>query len=562
MDRRSKGSIGLLLLLTGVWLGLRAWKQWQLDPLAQVPLNDAAVYWAWAERIAQGQLIGNEPFFSAPLYPYLLGALRALGLGLAGVMAVQILLTLLTAWRIHAIAQRLLVGRAALLAPLLFALLADTGYGTLRVLNNTLVALLAALLWEQWLHLRAELSPRRVALASFIYGLNLLANPIFLPALPLYALYLWWRAGRRVQPALLGGIIVLACMAPATLHNRLACGEWIPVSAQAGVTFVHGNAPGADGTYTAIPGVSVDRARQNQDARQRVLHETDGSWRSVDSAYFREGLAFWSAQPLDALTLLGRKLRWFVFGSNYGDIYIPALEAEAGLDPLRWPGVLPAGLLVPFALVVMALLLRERRIGFAECLLVGLPLLTVLLFFYSPRYRFPALVPLSVMAAVGFAMLIQSRGQTARGALLALTLALSAGHALLAGETGFDALDRHRPGHERSLGMAWTAQGSHEKALAAYRRAAQAGDPIAAVAAADSLRRMGHREAARAELEEWIEAHPLDAYARKTLGITLAELGLLSEAQSALEQARKLDMRDMETLEALQRVRGELQSPR
>jgi tetratricopeptide (TPR) repeat protein len=562
MDTRPKWSIGLLLLLTGAWLGVRAWKQWQLDPLMRVPLNDAAVYWAWAGRIASGEWIGTEPFFSAPLYPYLLGLLRALGLGIGGVVVVQILLLLLTMWRVHAIALRFLAPHAAWLAPTLLALVVDTGYGTLRLLNNALSALLVVLLWEQLIRLREELAPGRVARASLLYGLNLLANPIFLPALPLYGTWLWWRSGRRLQPALLGVAVVLLCMSPATLHNRLACGEWIPLSAQGGVTFVHGNAPGADGTYHAIAGVSIDRARQNQDARARVLHETDGSWRATDAAYFREGLAFWTAQPIETLLLFARKLRWFLFGNAYGDIYVPLLEAEAGLDPLRWPGVLPAGLIVPLGLLALFFAWRDRRAGFAELLLVGLPLLTVLLFFYSPRYRFAALVPLCVFAALGLAMLWQNRARDLRGALLALTLGLGAGHGLLAEHSGFDRLDSHRSMHDRSLGIAWTALGKHDEALLCFRRAARAGDELASVAASDSLRRKGMREAARAELEEWIESHPGDAYAHKTLGITLAELGLLNEALEHLELAWKLDRSDPETIAALQRVTEGLESKR
>lgn len=560
MNRGPRWKIGLLLLLTGAWLGLRAWKQWQVDPLIRVPQNDAAVYWDWAGRIAAGQWVGSEPFFSAPLYPWLLGILRLAGLGLAAVLAVQIAMLLVTMWRIHAVASRLLQPGAALLAPLIFVLFADTGYGTLRLLNNTLVALLAVLLWEQLLALRAEISPGRVARASLVYGLNLLANPIFLPALPLYAGWLWWRARPRWQPAALGAVIVLLCMAPATVHNRLACGEWIPVSAQAGVTFVHGNAPGADGTYHAIPGVSIDRARQNQDARARVLHETDGSWRATDAAYFREGLAYWAAQPIEALLLALKKVRWFVFGQRYGDIYVPELEAQAGLDPWRMPGVLPAGLLIPLALLALFLAARSSRAGFAEWLLVGLPLLTVVLFFYSPRYRFPALVPLSVYSAVGLATLIQTRARDGKGAVFALALALGAAHPLLA--SGFDRVEAHVPAHERSLGIAWTALGEHDKALACFRRAALAGDPIARVAAADSLRRAGMREAARAELEEWIESHPEDVYALKTLGITLAELGELGAARERLERALVLDRSDGETRRALEQVENRLQSGR
>jgi tetratricopeptide (TPR) repeat protein len=167
-----------------------------------------------------------------------------------------------------------------------------------------------------------------------------------------------------------------------------------------------------------------------------------------------------------------------------------------------------------------------------------------------------------VFAALGLAMLWQNRARDLRGALLALTLGLGAGHGLLAEHSGFDQLEAHRPMHDRSLGIAWTALGRHDEALACFRRAARAGDGTASVAAADSLRRKGLREAARAELEEWIESHPEDAYAHKTLGITLAELGLLREARERLEQAWKLDRSDPETIAALQRVSEGLESKR
>src|SRR5262249_55534687 len=60
------------------------WRFLYLDRLSNSALansmfDDARIYWAWSERIAQGHLIGANPFFLAPLYPYVLGLMRAFG---------------------------------------------------------------------------------------------------------------------------------------------------------------------------------------------------------------------------------------------------------------------------------------------------------------------------------------------------------------------------------------------------------------------------------------------------------------------------------------------------
>ena len=49
------------------------------NPYLRLPVLDAAHFWEWSGRIAGGEVVGEAPFFSAPLYPYLVGMLRALG---------------------------------------------------------------------------------------------------------------------------------------------------------------------------------------------------------------------------------------------------------------------------------------------------------------------------------------------------------------------------------------------------------------------------------------------------------------------------------------------------
>ena len=61
------------------------------NPLAECPRVDAHTYWQMAQRMADGQWVGETPFLSAPLYPYSLGVVRTLGGGLLTVYVLQLI---------------------------------------------------------------------------------------------------------------------------------------------------------------------------------------------------------------------------------------------------------------------------------------------------------------------------------------------------------------------------------------------------------------------------------------------------------------------------------------
>jgi tetratricopeptide (TPR) repeat protein len=553
---RRHAALLALLAAAALALGLRLLDEQQHNPFARVPINDAAVYWSWAGDIARGQLVGHEPFFSAPLYPYLLGALRAAGGGLLAALLLQLALHLATAALLARIGA-CFGPRTGLLAAALYLLCADPAFHATRLLNDTLACLLVAATWERCLAFRDEPSPRRGALAGLLAGLAVLTQPTLLLGLPLLCalpLLCTWsaRLSRRAGTA----AALLACaLLPLGLslaHNLAACGEPILVSAQGGVTFAVGNAPGADGTYLAIPGVSVDRAQQNQDARELVRAETDGSWKQTDAAFWRRGLVFWAQQPREAARLIARRLWWFLSGQHYGDIYTPALEAEQGLQRWAFTAPLPAPWLIFPGLVALLLALRARRAGLPELVLVLAPLLSVLVFFYSPRYRAPALPVLATFAAVALVGAFTER----RGARLALILALLAGPAatLLNGALGFDDTSARRGAHERLLGNALKSDGRPQEALAHYQRAIELGATEALPDAGDLLRRNGQPAEGLALLREAAARRPRDADAQRLLGNALAESGSFGPARAAFEAALAVQPADPRTLTGLGNV--------
>src|SRR5712692_1273326 len=92
-------------------------------------MRDARGYDAWGQRIANGDWLGHELFYQAPLYPYFLGAIYTIaGRSLLAVRICQAIVgsaacTLLglTAWRLFSRGAGLIAGLAlALYAPAIF----------------------------------------------------------------------------------------------------------------------------------------------------------------------------------------------------------------------------------------------------------------------------------------------------------------------------------------------------------------------------------------------------------------------------------------------------------
>lgn len=527
------------------------------NPLAVVPVNDAQVYWQWAGEIASGRLVGPTPFLSAPLYPYLVGLVRGLGGGLAALYVLQVLLHVATAVLLYRIATRRFSPTTGLIAALLYFLWADPAYYTARVLNCTLQAFVVAALWERALALHA-LPRRSTALAVGIWlGLNVLANPTLEVLLPIFALWTWWLAGRGSSGLKLSGIVLVSALtviAPATLHNWLACGEFIPVSAQAGVTFYHGNAPGADGTYHAIPGISSDRLRQNVDAREMVKTTTDGSWQATSEAFFAKGLAYWAAEPAQAVKLCLRKLYWFATGQNYGDIYVPALEVRDGTASRLALAPVPVAWWTIPALCLLAFSLREPRRNLPEILLFLLPLATVALFWYSPRYRFPALPIMCVFGAQVLVEVASARTARVRRIVLGSSLALGLALGFVNRAVGFDRAEEYRGQYEQALGTVLVNEGRLEEARARYQHALELGHPDARASLGDLLRRLGRGDEALELLRQGARTQPDNAYAHRSLAVALAEARDFAGAKSEFEAALKIDPNDWESLSGLGNV--------
>jgi len=566
--RRLTRALWVLLavdLLLQIW-GLQ--RGWDLNPNLQAPVGDAATYWSWSEEIADGQLVGETPFLSAPLYPYFLGLVRSLGGGLLTVFALQLLLRSLTAYLLARIGHRL-GGHLGfgLAAAAIFLCLSEPAFYATRVLNVSLQLFTVVGLLYLCMGLR-HAGPKRQVVCGLVLALTILSNPSLLIVLPVFALWLGLRGPSFVKTALVVGTCVL-CLLPATIHNYLATkdspggSEFIFLSAQAGVTFSHGNAPGANGTYQPLEGVSANRDRQNQDAYDHVFAATnDQGWGHTSSYFFSKGLDYLLENPGEAIALEFKKLRWFFAGDRYGDLYNISLENADDSFPRPVPlpsGFLPLPWVLPWAFLgLWVLWRREGRelLPFAALFLA--PLLVVLVFWFSPRYRLPIAPVAALFAPFGVAWLTQLLSQrfalpSPKGVVaLGVVLALAPGALVTASSraTHFDAVEGLAARYELHNGLNALELNQAEESLRRFRRALELGheDAVLHESMAEALVRIGsqfdqtgQRQEADASYAEAIEEYrkslainPRRLDSHYSLASVLQYVGRIPEAVQAL----------------------------
>jgi tetratricopeptide (TPR) repeat protein len=377
------------------------------NPTLLALAGDSLEYWNMSGAIAQGNLFQEEPFLSAPLYPYFLGALRSMGFGLIGIIAIQIILRSATAWLIARISKRIFNNSwLAFCSAALFITLIEPAYFSMRIVNSSLQLFILSFLIYNYLEYRKKIRAGSSLRYGSSFGFAVLTHPPLLAGIPFFIASLKWR--KNTSFAVIAMTSALGLCSFATLHNYVATSkypsgpEFIPISAQAGVTFAHGNAPNTNGTYLPLPGVSANRLHQNQDAYQIAKEKTGKEgWAHTSNYFFKQGLTYLSENPKEFLRLIFLKARWALAGKNYGDLFFISEEFADKEIPKPTPAharFLQTGWFLPFTIIGLCLMYRRNISGKLPLTIIFLSAVLVVLFFwYSPRYRLPAIPVIAVI---------------------------------------------------------------------------------------------------------------------------------------------------------------------
>ncbi|HEX5759818.1 MAG TPA: glycosyltransferase family 39 protein, partial [Thermoanaerobaculia bacterium] len=398
-----------LLVRLGHWWAVRE------APFVASLAVDAEEYDAWARRLAAGDWLGEETFFQAPLYPYLLGGLyRAVGRHLGAVYLLQILAAVAGCWALYRAGRTMAGERVGLAAAALFALYGPFVFYDVQLAKESLaVTAVCFLLWT----LAAARAGGRAALwlaAGALLGLLALLRENALLLVPFLLPLAWSRAGgragfaRRAAALLLGLALALA---PVALRNRAVGGGALPTTFQGGVNLWIGNNPDADGTYRPlVPGRLVPALERRAPValaeraagRRLTPAEVSGFWA-------RRALAWAAERPADALRLQLRKLAmfwsWYEWPDAVDYYYLRRLS------PPLWLAFVEFGAVSLLALIGLALWMTRRR-GTSAALppalapallwIIGWTAATVVFFLFS-RYRLPAMPAVLLLAALPLA---------------------------------------------------------------------------------------------------------------------------------------------------------------
>ncbi len=545
LGARAALALGLCAVLERaiVLLGL-----WRADPLARVPISDAAHYREWALALATGEpWRAGLAHWLPPLYPWFLAALARAGLPLpGGALVVQGLLGAAVVLGVAWLAARTAGRAAGIAAGVLWLLYAPVVLHESRLLGVALALPLGGLALAGLVVGRERLAAARPAGgillgAGVAGGLAVLAHPNLLIATPIAALGVFAGStlgrGRRA----LGAFALVAGfalgLAPGPISNMLRAERFVIATANGGVNFGLANRPGAAGTFVA-PGPQWGSIERQRDVA--IAEASQALGRPVDEAeasrfWFRRGLDWIVSEPLAAATLMGRKL---VASLSSGELDVQVdLNASRAEAPILWTPFLPFGVLLALA-ILGARGVHSGRLVLLLWIAAGL--ISTLLYFHYPRFRLLWMLGLMPFAGAGVAVCIGALRGGPRPSPVSVALAL------LACALSFVPLEGTLPARQEAharvdSGAAWLVLGRPDRARASFEAALTTypGEVRARVELARFERNEGRRESARARLLEAI-AMPVD-YPRAILDLVYLELGSPDPSERARgdERARR-----------------------
>ena len=393
---------GFVILLTALCVNTIIILFYVKSPFSRVPVWDSEVYWNAALKIANGNFLGDSIFHQAPLYPYFLALIvTVFGKSYIAVFIIQIFLTTLSSFLIYLICKKILSGKIAIAAALLYSFYGMQIFYSLKLLSETLSIFLMLLSIFLLLYTNRK---RFIVSSGILFGLLCLSKPNMLLALPFAVLHIYLSSNKSlfVRNSVILFVSAFSIISLATIRNFIVGGDFVLISSNGGENFYIGNHTGATGTFTGIEGVSRDIEYQNADVVSVAEKETGKKLTrsQVSSFWFHKGVEFIKSSPTKAAFLSLKKFLYIFSGRERSTMYYLYFEEKTftqalGLAFLSFP------FLFPFALVGAVALFRKKQLN---TLIVSFPLVIALgmvIFFYDTRFRLLLIPFLTIYAGAG-----------------------------------------------------------------------------------------------------------------------------------------------------------------
>lgn len=564
-------------------------------PLVQPDVGlDTTAYVDLAKKVIAGDLgLGPGLYYVSPLYIYFLAAAYGVTKSFTAVRLLQVLLGTATVGLIWLMAREWFGNRAAWIAGALAALTGLFTFYEALILQAALDPFMtAAALYAVTLALKRD--ARWFLVAGLIFGVETLNRPNM--PLGVAGIVAMLVLTRRIRPAVVLSVGLIAGMAPAAIRNVVVSHEFSFVSSHGGLNFYIGNSATATGFFHQLPGITPSIAGQERDAK-RVAERAEGrTLTEAEASDYFFGLAWtWIREhPIDASVLFLRKLGYVFNAQHIALPYSYPFYAYDAHTLLRFYAIGP-WLLVPLGLagLVFARTRGPKADYYVWLAFVPSFAISIAVFFIAERYRMPLLIQLCVGAgaAVDFAWsaIQEKRAQTllVPGIAFAIVLGLANWpHGLHDGrwDEGLRMAERlviigrndeaeqwvaklesegPRGVLDYTVGMAYLAKGETAPAVAHLAKAQQANPGQANIeyAYGQALLRAGNTSEAIPHLQRGFELGTTLAMAGYDLASALEASGNQAAALDVLRRIQLTDDADVETWLRFGRLAGELHAP-
>ena len=410
---RSGPRLGMALAVFVIALGLRCMHLFELHDADWFGLyiGDGEVYREWALGIAGGDWLGDRVFYQAPLYPYFLGVIYALGGDSPLVVRlVQIIIGAGACVLLALCAARLGDRRAGWAARVLPACYPQAIYFDALFQKSMLDFFCFALVLYAIARALHEERAWWWGAAGGALALFMLTRENAAALAAVVLVWLGWRAWRvggarrwGAAGAVAGGLT--AVLLPVALRNYAVGGEFHLTSSQLGPNLYIGNNPDASGSY-----MSLRPSRGHADYERIDATELAAAGLGIAAPTPRQVSRYWvgktfdyvRAQPAHWLALMGRKAHLLVHAVERADT--ESIYAVRQYGRLLWAmsHVFTFGVLLALAGGAVWVLGTGRgwAVVYALAAVYGL---SVIAFFVFDRYRHPLAAPLLLMAGCGLA---------------------------------------------------------------------------------------------------------------------------------------------------------------
>lgn len=379
-------------------------------PFVSNLFSDSRIYMDYASlMVDSGDWIGNEPFFMAPVYPYMLALLKLIfGDSTYIVRLLQVLISTISILFIYLSAKNYFNKNVAFIAATIATFYDSYIFYSGIIFSETLQIFVFAVLIYMFSE-KSKFSDKFHWLKiGLLFGLAALLRANILLFYPVLMLYIFTSKKEfskysinKVQLASFLSIGVVLIILPVTIRNVAVSGETVLITSNGGINFYIGNNAEAPGVFVTPKNFDFSSDMSGKYYASKLLGRTVTA--SEASAYwYDKSLDYLKKDPMGFVSLFGKKLMLFFDSEEFPQSSILDMDfySKNYSKLLNLP-------LIPYSIIVISfifgflLLINYPKRDNILFLLILSYIISSALFFVNGRFRLgitPALIIISAFS--------------------------------------------------------------------------------------------------------------------------------------------------------------------